>query len=82
MKTPQRSIVYYDSHSVLVINQKGKIRRIYTPFRVRCLEIVDELNPGSMLFVDEVLEDLEKLLLYKINGNVYPYGLFSIEIKF
>ena len=75
-------VQYHDSFSLLVINPKGKIRRVYTPFKVTCINLVDKLSKNSLLFVDEVFEDQYDFLLYKINGNLYPFIYFSIQINF
>jgi len=79
---PPQNILYYDSYSLLVINPKGKIRRVYTPFKVHCIEPVDDLQFNSRLIVDEVFEDQEDKLLYKICGNLYAYQHFEITIQF
>ena len=75
-------IIYYDSFSILVINSTGRVRRIYTPFRVRCTNKIDDLEVNTSCFVDEVLEDEDEKLLYLITGNLYPFNHFSITIKF
>ena len=78
----KNQILFFDSYSVLVINRTGRMRRLYTPFKVFCTESVDDLHQNTSLFVDEVFEDPDDLLLYKINGNLYAYKHFTIQIKF
>jgi len=78
----EQNILFYDTYSVLVINGTGRIRRLYTPFKVLCTKAVDDLHQNTSLFVDEVFEDPDDLLLYKINGNLYAYKYFTIQIKF
>lgn len=75
-------ILFYDSYSILLINPKGRMRRLYTPFRVACIEAVDDLFVNTLLFVDEIFEDPDDRLLYKINGNLYAYKHFTITINF
>ena len=75
-------IFYYDSFSILVINKRGVVRRLYAPFRVHCLESVDELEAGTWVYVDEVFPDEDCRLLYKVGGNLYPYNCFTINIDF
>ncbi len=82
MGPPKENVLFYDSFSILVINTTGKIRRLYTPFRVQCQLSLDHLSASSTLYVDEVFEDTDDLLLYKINGNLYPYYHFAIRINF
>ncbi len=75
-------ISYYDSYSILIVNQWFKLRRLYTPFRVICIEPIEQIQVNSSLYVDEVFEDPDDKLLYKINGNLYSYKHFSIRINF
>jgi len=77
-----KNILFYDSYSVLVINNKGRIRRLYTPFRIFCIEAIDHIQQNTSLYADEVFEDPDDILLYKINGNLYPYYHFTIQINF
>jgi hypothetical protein len=60
------------------MNEQSKIRRLYTPFSVLCTETIDEVNIGSTLCVDEIFDDEDDILLYKINGNLYSYKYFII----
>ncbi len=80
MKDP--SILYYDSSSIAVINMKSKLRRIYCPFMVWCIESIGGIQENSCVYVDEVFKDPDDLLCYKIGGNFYPYSNFRITINF
>lgn len=82
MSSSDSTYLYYDGYSIMVVNSFGRIRRLYTPFRVQCIDPVDEIVFNSSLFVDEIFEDADNLLLFKINGNLYPFYHFSIEIRF
>ena len=69
---------YFDTFSILVITKESVIRRLYTPVEVVCIDSVDDLQYGSVLFVDEVFPDEDDILLYKIKGNLYAYKHFII----
>lgn len=75
-------IVYYDSFSIAVINPSGKMRRLYTPFMVKCITTIDDIHENSSVYVDQVFKDPDNLLSYMIGGNLYPYSNFRISIKF
>jgi hypothetical protein len=75
-------IVYYDSFSIAVINPSGKMRRLYTPFIVKCIDSIDEIQENSSVYVDQVFKDPDDLLTYLIGGNLYPYSNFRISINF
>ncbi len=82
MSPSNNNIYYCDSFSILVLNPKGEIRILYAPFRVTCIQSVNSIRKNSILFVDEVFEHRKDQLHYRINGNIYPYSLFRIDIKF
>jgi len=69
---------YFDTYSILVITKESVIRRLYTPVEVVCIDSVDNLEYGAVLFVDEVFPDEDDILLYKIKGNLYAYKHFII----
>lgn len=75
-------IFYYDSYSILVLNKRGLLRRLYTPFRAICSESVEDLQVDTKVYVDEVFPDEDCRLLYKIGGNLYPYFNFRILMDF
>ena len=58
------------------------MRRLYIPFKVLCIEPIEQIQVNSWLYVDEVFEDPDDKLLYKINGNLYAYKHFTIQINF
>lgn len=75
-------IVYYDTFSIAVINPSGKMRRLYCPFLVKCVNDIDEIQENSVMYVDQVFKDPDDLLTYLIGGNIYPYSNFRISINF
>jgi len=81
MKDYQYHIFYCDSSCIVVINPKGAIRKIYTPFRV--LELQEENSEKEKWwFVDEVHIDKKDKLLYLINGHLHSYFNYQIRISF
>lgn len=75
-------IVYYDSFSIAIINPSGKMKRLYTPFMVKCIKTIDEIQENSSVYVDQVFKDPDDLLTYMIGGNLYAYSNFRIMINF
>ena len=73
--------VHYCSHnSVLVINPVGKLRRLYTPFRV--FSQSTDSGKRKAYIVEEVFSDNSDKLFYLINGKAYQHSYFTIEIQF
>lgn len=67
---------YYQSHTLLVINQHGAIRQLYIPFRVL------EVNTNIMVYVDEILTTDKDELIFMVNNQPHPYHRFKITIQF
>ena len=75
-------INYHDPNSILVINPIGKMRQVFTPFKVQVQEPTINLNMNSWVVVDLVKASPTYKLMFKIGSNWYPYHLFRITIKF
>jgi len=48
------SVKYCDSTSILIVNSRGQIKLLYTPFKVQCIENAGRFKKGSFVFVEEV----------------------------
>ena len=75
-------VKFINCNSVLLINPIGKIRRLFTPFKVVCIESINGIPINTSVFVDEVLNNDRDQLLYQINGSLYLYKHFQITAKF
>jgi hypothetical protein len=73
-------VKYQDPKCVLVVNDKGKMKQVFTPFKVQCIEEVDQIPFQSFVYVDAVLIHKKYVLLYFINQKPYPYHHFRIQI--
>lgn len=76
------SFQYYNSNALLVVNTKGLIRILYTPFRVLCINDIYRIPQNTWVYVEEVCSNQKDELQYVIYGTVYSYRHFSIPIKF
>ena len=73
---------YYNSNTLLLVNPKEQIRKLYTPFRVLCLSAVDKITINTWVYVDEVLSNHKDELLYVIFGEAQPYKHFKLPVSF
>jgi len=72
----------YKTDSLLVINEQGRIRRIYTPFRVLCINTCRSVIKNSWVYVQKISVNEKHELLYLIAEEYYLYELFRIYINF
>lgn len=83
----QNSLIYNDPKSLLVVNPKGKIKRIYTPFVVISKAKIDNINIGDEVEVDEVFEEADlnkhspRIIIFSINGRKYRHNYFEINAE-
>ncbi len=76
-------VYYHDPWSILVINPKGQIRKLYTPFRVQCVETISNvLKKSAWVFVEEVTSTGKDELIFIVGGQQFPHRLFRIQIHF
>ena len=75
-------INYHDPNSILVINPIGKMRQVFTPFKVQVKEPTTILDVNSWVLVDLVKASPSYKLMFRIGSKWYPYHLFRITIKF
>lgn len=80
MDPPQ--INYINHNSILIINPKGKIRQLFTPFKVQLINDISILKKNSWVVVDLVKASPSYKLMFRIGSKWYPYHLFRITIKF
>lgn len=70
--------IVIDPFSLLVINVKGELRRIYCPFLARCMIPIDNLILYQSYVVDMVLTETSTQIVYVIKGKTYSHHSFLI----
>ena len=73
---------FVDDQSLIVINQNGHLRKIYCPFKVLCVESVNNIAHHSWCYVESIQTDVDTEIMYCILGRVYSYSNFHIYINF
>ncbi len=73
---------YYNSNTLLLINTKGQIRKLYTPFRVLCIDAISRIPLNSWVYVEEVLTTPSDQLQYVIFGVPHLYKHFKLPVAF
>jgi hypothetical protein len=73
---------YVNPHTLLVVNPKGQIRILYTPFRVKCITPLPGIRTNSWVYVEKVGSTPKDELLYTINNESYPHKFFRLVINF
>jgi hypothetical protein len=66
------------SDSILVIDQRGQIKRIYCPFPVIVIIRVGELTPGLKVLVEAIKMTPELKDVYIIEGKAYYPVYFKV----
>lgn len=67
------------TNSILVVNYKGKVRRLYCPFMVICKVDVPPLQKGNEYAVDAVKMTLKLEEVFIIEGRAYYFWYFEIK---
>ena len=76
------AISYGSANSILLINSMGRIRQLYTPFRVKVSEDVEGLKQGTFVYVEVVASDPQDKLIFITNTGAYLHSSFRIVASF
>ena len=71
-----------DDQSLIVINHHGRLRKIYCPFKVLCVEAVNNIAYNSWCYVESIQTKADTEIMYCISGFGYSYRHFHIYINF
>jgi hypothetical protein len=69
---------WVSTDSIMVIDNTGKLRTLYCPFRVLCLVNFPDITKGEEVAVDAVKLTLEVKEVYIIGGVAYYIVYFKI----
>ncbi len=69
---------YCDSNSILVITLVGRIKQLWVPFKVICIEAVGDFPFESIVYVEEVFCNEKDQLVYFIWGKYFFHYYFRI----
>lgn len=78
----KESIRYYNANVLLVINQKGKLIVVYTPFRVVCISASGRIHLNTWVYVEKVAMDEINNLQYVIFNEFHSYKHFKLPILY
>ncbi len=78
MIKPDYELRYVDPFSILIVGQKGDLRRLYCPFYVICKIAVQGIQVEERILVDMVRTIPEYTIGYVIRGRMYPHYQFII----
>lgn len=69
---------YFNHESILIITEKGKLKRLKTPFEVKSVATMDDLKENEIYFVDAVITNSQDIMVYAIGWQSYHYYLFIV----
>lgn len=70
--------IVIDPFSLLVVNPKGELKRIYCPFLVRCIIPIDKLIINQIYTVDMVKSEITEYIFFSLRGKSYLHTRFEI----
>lgn len=75
-------VKYCDSHSILLVNKAGLMKRLYCPFRVASKGTLKDFKLNATLWVEQVTSTEKDELIYLILGKPYLHTDFEIKASF
>ena len=73
---------FVNNNTLIVINQKGKMRQLFTPFNVQVLQDTEHFKENSWVVVEEIIQHPQHILIYRVINQWWPYYIFKIDVKF
>lgn len=70
--------IIIDPFSILVVNAKGELKRVYCPFLARCMIPRDELIKNQIYSVEMVKTELSEEIFFIIRGKIYSHHRFIL----
>ena len=70
--------IVIDPFSLLVVNSKGELKRIYCPFLARCMIPINNLLQNEAYVIDMVKTDLSEEIIFIIQGRPFLHSFFNI----
>lgn len=72
--------IVIDPFSLLVVNSKGELRRIYCPFLVKCIAPIDNLVLNQIYTVNMVRTEVTEYIHFSLCGKSYLHIRFEIYL--
>lgn len=73
--------IILDPFSLLIINERGEIKRLFCPFLVLCISDIFPLSEGEKLIVERVDIKLDSEISYSIKSIFYSFKHFEILLN-
>lgn len=73
---------YVTDGCLLLINPKGRLRVLYTPFRVLCIENSVGIPANTWVYVEAIIQHPQFKIGYVIKGSIHSYRSFQITVSF
>ncbi len=67
------------SDSILIIDRKGQLKRLYCPFPVEVVVPVGQMGKGLVVFVEAIKMTPDMKDVYVIEGKAYYLSFFAIR---
>ena len=70
--------IVIDPFSLLVVNSKGELKRIYCQFLARCMIPINNLLQNEAYVIDMVKTEMSEEIIFIIQGKPYLHSCFNI----
>ena len=75
-------INFIHNNCLLVINQRGAMRQLFTPFRVKVKVARAHFKLDSWVVVEEVREHEQFIIIYRIGNHWWPFNIFQLIVAY
>lgn len=78
MKKKQQQVEYLHPNVLLLITPKGVLIELFTPIRAKVINQVGNLEEGTSVWIEAIMQSKEHKIMYYVLGSWYAYHHFKI----
>lgn len=78
MKKKQQHVEYLHPNVLLLITPKGVLIELFTPIRAKVICKVGNLEEGTSVWIEAIMQSKEHKIMYYVLGSWYAYKNFNI----
>ena len=78
----QNQLKYTDPSGINVVDAKGNLKWLQTPFSACCIIALNGLKDNSLVYVEATAINYLGELVYIINGLPYPHTHFVVDSSY
>lgn len=74
----KQNVEFLFPNILLLVNSKGILIELFTPIRAKIINRIGNLEVGTSVYIEAIMQSREHKILYYVMGNWFPYNYFKV----